>query len=229
MTAVAHVVPARGLAADRLVEFRYGVVFLLTLALAVFAIAAPSADWSRAVALAIEGAALVFVIATARERKEVRYRTALLVAVAMLVTVAVAVGVASRELTDAVSAVVTAAIPVVIVRGVVRLLRERGVTVQAVAGALAIYLAVGLVFARFIAVLTHLGATPYFAQHTNGTTGDRVYFSVTVLSTTGFGDFSGATPAGHALAVSEMLAGQLYLVTVIGLLIGNFVTRRKST
>jgi uncharacterized membrane protein len=54
-------------------------------------------------------------------------------------------------------------------------------------------------------------------------------FSVTVLTTTGFGDFSAATPAGHALAVIEELTGLLYLVTVIGLMIGNFVGRRKTT
>ncbi len=55
-------------AADRPAQFRYGIVFLLTLALVVFVIAAPSANWSRAAALAIEGVALVFAIATARER-----------------------------------------------------------------------------------------------------------------------------------------------------------------
>ena len=123
----------------------------------------------------------------------------------------------------------TVAVPVVIVRGVLRLLRERGVTVQAVAGALAIYLSIGLVFAWIISFITVVDSTPYFAQHTNGTAGDRVYFSFTVLTTTGFGDFSAATPAGHALAVIEMLTGQLYLVTVIGLLIGSFVERRKRT
>ena len=64
---------------------------------------------------------------------------------------------------------------------------------------------------------------------TDGTQGDRVYFSFTVLTTTGFGDFSAATPAGHAVAVIEMLTGQLYLVTVIGLLIGSFVSARKTT
>ena len=145
------------------------------------------------------------------------------------VVVAVATGAVSGQLTALVGAVVTAAIPVVISRGVVRLLRERGVTVQAVAGALAIYLAVGLVFAWIISFIAHVDSTPYFAQHTSGTEGERVYFSFTVLTTTGFGDFSAATPAGRALAVIEMLTGQLYLVTVIGLLIGNFVSRRKPT
>ena len=150
--------------------------------------------------------------------------------IAMLaMVVAVATGTASQQLTDTVNAVVTAAVPVVIVRGLIRLLRERGVTVQAVAGALAIYLSIGLVFAWITSFITHVDSAWYFAQQTNGTEADRVYFSFTVMTTTGFGDFSAATPAGHALAVIEMLTGQLYLVTVIGLLIGNFASRRKTT
>jgi ion channel len=217
-------------AADRPAQFRYGIVFLLTLALAVFVIATPAANWSRAAALAIEGLALVFAVATAREPQQVRSRRAVGVGVVMIVLIVlVATGAAPHQLTDAANVVITTAIPVVIVGGLLRLLRERGVTVQAVAGGLAIYLAVGLVFAWIIGFIIHVDSTPYFAQHTNGTEGDRVYFSFTVLTTTGFGDFSAATPVGHALAVIEELTGQLYLVTVIGLLIGNFVGRQKTT
>ena len=204
-------------------------MFLLTLTVVVFVIAAPSADWSRAVTLAIEGAALVVAVATARERERVRSRRALVLGVIIIVLiVGVATGTISQELIAALLALFTAAVPAVIVRGLLRLLRERGVTAQAVAGALAIYLSIGLVFAWIIGVITHLDSTLYFAQHTNGTEGDRVYFSFTVMTTTGFGDFSAATPAGHALAVIEMLTGQLYLVTVIGLLIGNFVRGGKA-
>ena len=168
-------------------------------------------------------------VATARERAEVRRRRAAAVAVAMIVLIVlVATGAAPRQLTDAANAVIIVAIPAVIGRGLLRLLRERGVTIQAVAGALAIYLSVGLLFAWIISFVIHVDSTAYFAQHTNGTEGDRVYFSFTALTTTGFGDFSPATPVGHALAVIEMLTGQLYLVTVIGLLIGNFAGARKT-
>ena len=145
----------------------------------------------------------------------------------IVLIVGVGTGAISEEVTAVLLALVTAAVPVQIVRGVTRLLRERGVTLQAVAGALATYLSIGLVFAWVISFITDVDAAPYFAQHTDGTVGDRVYFSFTVLTTTGFGDFSASTPAGHAPAVIEMLTGQLYLV-VIGLLIGSFVERRKS-
>jgi hypothetical protein len=215
-------------AAGRPARFRYGIVFLLMLALVVFVIVAPSADWSRTATLALEGVALVFAMATAREHDEVRRAVGVGVVMIVLI-ILVATGAAPRQLTDTANVLVTVAIPVVILGGLLRLLRERGVIVQAVAGALAIYLAIGLVFAWIIGFITHVDSTLYFAQHTNGTEGDRVYFSFAVLTTTGFGDFSAATPAGHALAVIEELTGQLYLVTVIGLLIGNLVGGQKTT
>jgi Ion channel len=217
-------------AGHRPAQFRYGIVFLLLLALVVFVIAAPAANWSRAMALAIEGSAIIVALATARERQEIRRRNAVGVAlVTIILIILVATGAAPRQLTDAANVVITAAIPVVIVGGLLRLLRKLGVTLQAVAGALAVFLSVGLLFAWIIDFITHVDSALYFAQHTNGTEGDRVYFSFTVLTTTGFGDFSAATPAGHALAVIEMLTGQIYLVTVIGLLIGNFARRQKTT
>ena len=146
--------------ADPRAQFRYGAVFLLTLAAVVFVIAAPSADWSRAVTLAIEGAALVVAVATSRERERVRHRRALAVGVVMIVLIlGVGIGAVSEQLTAILLALVTAAVPVAIVRGLVRLLRERGVTLQAVAGALAIYLSIGLVFAWIISFITHIDST----------------------------------------------------------------------
>ena len=214
---------------ERAADFRYGVVFVLMLTLVVFVISAPSANWSRALALAIESAALVVAIATARGPEELLPR-----------------GAGRGRGADrpdhprrhrhrvpgvhgGLDPLVTLAIPASIIRGSLRLLRERGVTLEAVAGGLAIYLALGLVVAWIIGFIIHVSSTPYFAQHTNGTEGDRVYFSFTVLTTTGFGDFSAANPVGHALSVIEMLTGQLYLVTIIGLLIGNYISRRMKT
>jgi hypothetical protein len=87
-------------AAQRPAPFRYGVVFLLTVALVVFVIAAPSANWSRAVALAIQGGALVVAVATGRQRKELRYRRAVGVGVAIALVVAgVSIGIIPRQLT----------------------------------------------------------------------------------------------------------------------------------
>ena len=103
-------------------------------------------------------------------------------------------------------------------------MRLQGVTLQVVAGALTIYVLTGLIFAWLVSLVADVDSGAYFAQGGDATQGDRVYYSFTVLTTTGFGDLTAATPVGHALAVVEMLLGQLYLVTVIGVLVG--VVRR---
>ncbi len=214
---------------DRPARYRYFVVLGLMLTAVVFTIAVPTTDVSRAVAIAIEGVALVITVATSRERETVRRHRATVLGLLMIVAVVlIASGVLPRWFIALAAIFVTAGIPVALVRGLLRLLRGVGVTLQSVAGSLAVYLSVGLIFAWVIAFVAQVDGTPYFAQHTSGTQGDKVYYSFTVLTTTGFGDLTPATPAGHAIAVIEMLTGQLYLVTVIGLLIGNFAARRPS-
>jgi hypothetical protein len=205
-------------------EFRYGAVFVLTLIVVVFLIVAPATDWAHAVAFALESTALVVVVATSRTRadlRRVRSVAGALAAVAWVVVVAS--GVLPAWLMLATGGIVSIAIPLALVGGLVRLVRTHGVTLQAVAGSLSIYLLIALAFAWAIAFLDRVDPGSY-----NGAVGDGgtwVYFSFTVLTTTGFGDVTAATPVGRALAVVEMLAGQLYLVTVIGVVVGSFGRR----
>lgn len=208
-------------------EFRYGAVFALTLVLLVFVIVAPGTDASLAVAVALESAALLVVIATSRARASARRARVVIGSLLVgAVVLAVAYGGVPRSVVLVALGVLTLALPLALVGGLVRLVRTRGVTLQAVAGSLAIYVLVGLLFAWVIGLVAHLDAAPYFANGTDASQGSRVYFSFTVLTTTGFGDLTAATAVGHALAVVEMLVGQLYLVTVIGVLVGG-LTRRS--
>src|SRR4029079_18274292 len=75
-------------------EFRYGIVFALTLAGVVWAILAPDGDWSKAVAFALQSAALVVIFATSRVRPAVRRaRTTAGVVVGVVAIAAIASGV----------------------------------------------------------------------------------------------------------------------------------------
>src|SRR3954471_22848606 len=209
-------------------EDRYGAVLALLLVLVLFVIVAPPAGWSRAVALAIEGAALMVSIGTSRSRRDVRRRRTLAAGGAALVGVTtVAVGVVPSSVTLTIAGLLAFAIPPALGGGLLRMVSERGVTAQAVAGSLAIYLVIGLAFAWTIGGAARVDPSAYFAQGTSGTDGQRVYFSLTVLTTTGFGDLTVAGSLGRALTVLEMLIGQLYLVTVIGVVVGNFRRRDR--
>jgi hypothetical protein len=210
-------------------EFRYGAVFVLMVALLVFVIVAPGGDGTRAVVLALEGAALIVVVATSRERQAVRNARARAVAIiAALVVAAVALGALPLPVVLATNGLLTVAILLTLVRGSLRLVRLHGVTLQVVAGALTIYVLTGLIFAWLVSLVANVSNLAFFAHGGDGTQGERVYYSFTVLTTTGFGDFTAVTPVGHALSVVEMLIGQLYLVTVIGVLVGDLAGRSRG-
>jgi|tagenome__1003787_1003787.scaffolds.fasta_scaffold20986212_2 hypothetical protein len=214
---------------DPSASFRYGAVLLLTFTLLVFQVAAPSADWSRAIVLLLEGATLMVVVATSLERARVRRdRTALLGVAVIALAVAVALGDVPAVVIWGVGAAMLAIVPFALIGGLLKLMRTQGVTLQVVAGALVIYLLAGLIFAAVIGVVAHTAGGPYFAQGTDGSQSQRVYYSLTVMTTTGFGDLTAATAAGRALAVVEMVLGQLYLVTVIGVLVGDMAGRRRA-
>ena len=195
-----------------------------------FTLSVQPADWSRAVGIALQGVTLLFVIATSRAGINERRLGVTVASVAIaVVCVGVAVGAFSTAIFLLMSGALSLTTMPALVNGVVRLLRQHGVTIQAVFGALAIYLLLGLVFTFMIGFSAHAADSFYFEQGTDGTPADRVYFSFTTLTTTGFGDLSPAHQFGRELAVLEMLIGQLYLVTVISILVGNLGRRPMST
>ena len=208
--------------------FRYGGVLLLTLSVAVFALIAADSGAVRTIELFAAGAALLVAVLTSRAPAATRRLAGAGVAIVVLVGGVTAAFVGPHPaLTFAGTTILLAVTAGVILAGLVRLVIERGVVLQAVFGALAVYMLVGLVFAFLIGALATGESTPYFASGTDATQNARVYFSFTALTTTGFGDYTAATRAGRALAVLEMLVGQLYLVTVIATLVGNLRHQRR--
>ena len=106
----------------------------------------------------------------------------------------------------------------VIARGVVS---HYEVNAQSVIGAITVYVLLGMLFVFIFTVVAVIGDGPFFAQGTDGTLSVRLYFSFTTLTTVGYGDYTAASNAGHTLAVSEALIGQVYLVTVVAILVSR--------
>jgi hypothetical protein len=156
------------------------------------------------------------------------FRVAALVVGPLLVAAAIAsvlgAATAAKAVSTAVSLLFVVASPVVIVR---RLVRHPSVSVKTVAGALCVYLFIGLFFALVYTAYQLVGSGPFFAQTSSPASIDFVYFSLTTMTTVGFGDLSAAGDLGRMTAAIEAILGQLYLVTVIAVLVGN-LTRRRS-
>jgi hypothetical protein len=122
------------------------------------------------------------------------------------------------------SGLLVIAIGVVIVRGIIS---EGAVSQRSVVGAICIYFLLGMFFLFAYGVVAVLDSGPLFAQDTDGTLALRLYFSFVTLATVGYGDYTTASNLGHMLSVLEALIGQLYLVTVIAVLVSRMHFERR--
>jgi len=102
---------------------------------------------------------------------------------------------------------------------------HRTVNLNTMAASLAAYLLLGLIFAsayRFVQIVE----PPMFGQsNVNGFT--YIYFSYVTLTTIGYGDFTAHGDGGRAVAILEGLFGQVFLVTIVALVVTNLGQERK--
>jgi hypothetical protein len=206
----------------------YGLVLVLVLASVSFQVATPDTDWSRFVGIALGAATLVTAVWAARAQgRWVRVVAAGTVALALG---ALVVLLATGDLAEAPAGLVNAALvlfaPAVIGAGLVRDIRAEGVvTIRTLSGVLAIYLLIGMTFALMGSAVAALEDGGYFEGEADPTLSDFIYFSYVTLSTTGYGDLSPVSDVGRMLAVAEALLGQIYLVTVVAMIVANLRPR----
>jgi hypothetical protein len=196
-------------------------VVLLLLAAVGVSIVAPSSPWSLAAIIAIEGGAVLIALSWTSARGVVFPLLSIFVVVSVIVGALPSD--AAHTLATLLDLGVLLALPVVFV---IRFRRNLIVTMQSVFAAVSIYLVIGMLYAIFDATLTHFSGQRFFAQNVEATTSQYTYFSFITLCTVGYGDLTPATSAARAVVVSEALLGQLYLVTVIALVVSNLGHRR---
>ena len=219
MTGVA---PARPAHLERLERMRANHSYWAVLAaiFVIFFLAAllPNTAWALSLIVLFQSATLLIVIWTAGWAMTER---------ALPFSIATAAGIAAvinifwqgEALTTALgvtAGILTITIAVAIAVGAIA---QNKVNSRSVAGAICVYMLFGMLFMFLFGILATLGHGPFFAQGTDGTRPIRLYFSYTTLATLGYGDYTAAGNLGHALAVLEALIGQLYLVTVVAVVV----------
>jgi hypothetical protein len=216
-------------AASRRRRERYGVLLgAIVVAFAIEGIAEP-AEWEQILTTALLGVTLLLALFTAETKRKVM-RPAIVV-VAAVIGLSVAEGINGNidgGATRIANALLVLLAPPVVVVGVLRSLRSKqAVTLEAVFGVLCVYILVGMFFAFAYGAIDRYGSGPFFAGGAPATVAHCLYFSFTSLTTVGYGDFTARSNLGHTLAVSEALVGQIYLVTVVSLIVANLGRRRE--
>jgi Ion channel len=200
---------------------RYALLLLLIM-LTVASIAASDAGtWGRVVTMLLISATMLLALRTSNARRVtiwIAFALSLIGITASLVSATTGGGETVDWVTNAMAVMLAAVVPIAIAR---EIWRHPKVTPETVMGALCIYLLLGVMFALGFAIIADAGNDPYFVQTENPTAADYVYFSYVTMATVGYGDLTARSSLGRMAAALEGLVGQLYLVTVVALLVSN--------
>ncbi len=222
--------PSAPLPHERLGGSGYGLVLALIVVSLAFQLGAPDEGWAHVATLALQTATLVAAFHVSGVHAWI---TRVAVGIALVATLAAAgiligSGDLDLEASRAVGLMLVLLAPVAIVTGMVRHFRAvGGVTLTTIFAVLCIYLLTGTAFAFLYGLVAEIQSDPFFAQaEVKEDQNDFLYFSFTTMTTTGYGDLTAAGDAGRSVAITEELFGQIYLVTVVALIVGNLGRRR---
>jgi hypothetical protein len=206
----------------------YGLVVILILATYVLLSLPVGKAWTPSVAVFVEIATVWVILHTSESRRITRrFANVLLLAaaVAAIISLLTTKSHAPTGLFVASSLLYFIA-PISIVR---HLMLRNKVDVQTLLGAIAAYLLIGMFFAFVYRSIGTLQASPFFGANGEGTMSQDLFFSFTTLTTTGYGNLVPAQNPGQTMAVSEMILGQLFLITAVGKLVSSWRPKPRTS
>jgi hypothetical protein len=213
-------------------HYHFGYVLGLIVISVAFTLAAPHGDDGRFISVLLQGAVLVTAVIASRSP---RWLIWIAIAVAVITVLGAGAALFGSGRFGNVSAGFVALLyvtltPVALVYGLIRQFREAGaVTLETMFGVLCIYLLLGLIFGVAFATIADISNQQFFNVAGHHGRDDFLYFSYTTLTTVGYGDLVAVTSLGRSLAITEALLGQLYLVTVVAVIISNLQPRRRRS
>jgi ion channel len=176
----------------------------------------PAATWSRLIQEVAVGFVLLITLRTSHARSRLqRLARAGVVAGLVLTLIGSVVG-STLGLVHLVFLLLLVVTPFVILN---RILRHPTVSIETVAGAIDVYVILGLIFSSLYRSIAAIAGTPFFVQTNHASGNQFLYFSFATLTTVGYGDLTAATDLARSVVVIEALMGQIFLVTLVARLV----------
>ena len=159
------------------------------------------------------------------KRRLLRLALALIPLVTLLAIVLMLVG--NDDTAQLVNKILTILLVVVAPVAILKRLVEHPViSLNTFYGAVCVYMLIAMFSATAYGLIALVSGDQFFAQLTDVVPKDTpaidyLYFSFVTITTTGYGDLTAATSVGRMAAVMEAIFGQLYLITVVALVVQN--------
>jgi len=209
----------------------YGLVLVLLIASYFVMAVAGDYHYGRMLSLVVLAATTWLALRASQvQRRVLRYAMAL---IPVITLAAIALSVfgsdnLARGVTATLAAFLVVVAPVAIVK---RVATHMVINMNTFYGAICVYLLIAMFFASMFALTGVLGGDSFFAQikpPNKASAIDFLYFSFTTITTVGYGDLTAQGGVGRMLAVLEAVLGQLYLITVVSLVVQNLGQARRK-
>ena len=205
---------------------RYGITFLLILVTLIVSAALGDTQIGAFVIPALLGFCLVVTLRASGAHRGTLWLFGGLAALAVVAGGAAAI-VGEGDWVKILSSVVAVSFVVISPVAIFRDIRRHDeITIRTVMAAICVYLFIGLFFALVYRIVGTIDP-PFFVQTEETTVPDTLYFSFITLATVGYGDLTASGDVTRMLSVTEGLLGQVYLVTIVALLVSNLGRQRR--
>ena len=209
----------------------FGLVLLLLIVSFFVIAAAGDGNPGRIVSMVIFAATTWLALRASQVKRRILRLALALIPLATLVAI-VLVLVGNDETATIVSKLLTVLLVVVAPVAILRRLVEHPViSLNTFYGAVCVYLLIAMFFATTYGLIALVIGQQFFVQLTMAPKDtpaiDYLYFSFVTITTTGYGDLTAASGAGRMTAVLEAIFGQLYLITVVALVVQNLGQRSR--
>ena len=129
----------------------------------------------------------------------------------------------SPEQADPLWLLLVIVVPIIVIR---RISQHTVVAGRTVLGAITAYLQIGVAYAALYQAISVWSSVPPFGEPQPSTA--FTYLSLTTMSTLGIGDIVPTTELSRLLVSSEAVLGQVFLVTIVAIVVSQFAGGRQK-
>ena len=211
----------------------FGLVFVLVLTTYVLASLLENRGWT-AVLLTIATSATSVVALTSSHAHAKLVRVAIRLSVLTVALAAIGAATDERAWLNLASLVQVSLLAVAMAAVLRRVVTAPEVGFRTILGALSVYTVLGILFTFLYGLVDRVQGGAFFEGVAHPQGSDFLFFSYTTLTTTGYGNLVPGGQPGRLISGLEMMAGQIFLVTLVAGLVslwrpGEAIRRRRES
>jgi ion channel len=222
----------RWLARAERVSDAFGLVLLLVLTTYVLASVLDNRSWASVLLTVSTSATSVVALTSSHARAHI-VRIAILLSVLTVALATVGAAVDERIWLNFASVIQISLLAVAMAAVLRRVVTAPEVGFRTILGALSVYAVLGILFTFAYGTIDRIQSGPFFEGVAHPVGSDFLFFSYTTLTTTGYGNLVPGGQPGQMIAGLEMMAGEIFLVTLVAGLVslwrpGEGLRRRRQ-